>query len=460
MQRARGTEEPSSRAPAGPPNAQSSWLAWPAGTDPDVLSRTIMLAHDDFLANGRADGAVRSLVAQSWARCLSEGVDPEYSLAPVDLVGAELQSHRDEHPLAQVMPVIRRLLVEDATDAGLLVAVSDAAGRLLWVEGDSRLRTLAEHMNFAAGANWSESSAGTNAPGTALALDHAVQIFGAEHLSRFATPWSCSAAPIHDPDTGAVLGSLDLTGGDAVASPYTLSLVRAAVAAVESELRVFSLTGQRGQRPRSAARAPRTSLELLGRSSGLLRHPDGETRLSLRHSEVLTLLASYPDGLSASQLASNLNERESARVTVRAEMSRLRALLGDVRLESRPYRLVDPLETDAAKVNEHLDHARYRQAAALYRGPLLPQSEAPGVVRLREDLHGRLRAALIGLGEPDGLLRFADTDHGRDDLDVWTAALRALPVGSPRHAQVLAHVTRLEAELSVPAATFSQPPRT
>ena len=119
------------------------------------------------------------------------------------------------------MPVIRRLLVEDATDAGLLVAVCDAAGRLLWVEGEHRAAHAAEQMHFVAGAGWNEAHAGTNAPGTALALDHAVQIFGAEHLPRTVTPWSCSAAPIHDPDTGALLGALDLTGGDDVAAPHT-----------------------------------------------------------------------------------------------------------------------------------------------------------------------------------------------------------------------------------------------
>ena len=115
------------------------------------------------------------------------------------------------------MPVIRRLLVESAADAGLLVAVSDAVGQLLWVEGSPSMRSRAEAMHFVPGADWSEISAGTNAPGTSLALDRPVQIFGAEHLARQVAPWSCSAAPIHDPDTGAVLGVLDLTGGAEVA---------------------------------------------------------------------------------------------------------------------------------------------------------------------------------------------------------------------------------------------------
>jgi len=435
--------------------------AWPAGSDPRVLARSIAAAHDEFLANGRADSAVRSVVARSWERCLRDGVDPERSLAPVHLVGDELALHREAHPLARVMPVIRRLLVDDAADAGLLVAVSDAAGQLMWVEGDHRLRGQAEQMNFAPGANWSEAFAGTNAPGTALALDHAVQIFGAEHLSRSVVPWSCSAAPIHDPDTGAVLGTLDLTGGYAVASPSTLSLVRATVAAVESELRLLSLTGYRGAGP--AVGAGRGTFEVLGRAGGVLHHAYGETRLTLRHSEILLLLLSRPQGMSADELAVGLSERESARVTVRAEVSRLRSLLGPIQLESRPYRLVGPPDSDAGTVQTHLANGRHERAADLYKGPVLPQSDAPGVSSIRGDLHERVRAALISTAAPDALLRFADTDHGRLDLDVWHAALAALPSGSPRRGQVIGHVRWLESELGSvgvrTSATFSQPSR-
>ncbi len=207
------------------------WSAWPAGADPRALSRTLSVAHDQFVSSGRAPAQVRSLVAESWRRCVELGLDPEHALAPLLLLDDELESLRDAHPLSAVMPLIRRLLVEDATHDGMLVAVSDAAGRLLWVEGEHRLRTMAEDMHFMAGASWAEGDAGTNAPGTALALDHSVQIFAAEHLARDVVPWSCSAAPIHDPDTGAILGVLDLTGGDDVAAPRALSLVKATVAA-------------------------------------------------------------------------------------------------------------------------------------------------------------------------------------------------------------------------------------
>jgi hypothetical protein len=142
-----------------------------------------------------------------------------------------------------------------------------------------------------------------------------------------------------------------------------------------------------------------------------------------------------------------LSEEEHSRVTIRAELSRLRTLLGPVRLASRPYRVEGGLETDVTAVRAHVTAGRLRQAVADYPGPVLPPSTAPAVEELREELHMLVRSALIGEADPDALLSFADTPHGRDDYEVWQAALDALPPSSPRYAQVAAHVERLDARL-------------
>ncbi|MCL3817730.1 GAF domain-containing protein [Aeromicrobium wangtongii] len=421
-------------------------LAMPPGADPAALSQYLNRAHDTFVTTGSADPALRRLVRESWRRSVAGGLDPEGALASIRLDEEALGAIRDAHPLAVGMPVIRRLLVDSAADAGLLVAVSDAAGQLLWVEGDSALRALAEGMHFVPGADWSESSAGTNAPGTALALDRPVQIFGPEHLARQVTPWSCSAAPIHDPDTGAVLGVLDLTGGDEVATPQSLTLVRATVAAVEAELRIARLSP-----PAHDVLAPVAwtlpSLDVLGGHGATLRHGATTTRLSLRHSEILLLLTESADGLTTSELGVALSDDDQAQVTVRAELSRLRSVLGPIELASRPYRLATSVQTDVASVRRDLADGRLRRAVARYRGPVLPTSVAPAVERLREELHMHVRSSLLVSDDADALLSFADTTHGRDDFEVWERALSILPATSPRYAQVLAHVERLDDEL-------------
>lgn len=406
-------------------------------------ARQVMHAHDAYLT-GTAHPSIRPLVLESWRRSLVAGVDPERGVAPVRFDDDDVARLRAGHPLAAAMPVIRRLLLDSVVDAGLLLALSDAAGRLLWVEGHPGLRSRAEGMAFVAGADWSEATVGTNAPGTALALDQPVQIFAAEHLSRPVTPWSCSAAPIHDPDTGAVMGVLDLTGGGEVASPQSLMLVRATVAAVEAEMRVDRLRALTvGRRPATPARARVAELQVLGAHQAVLRQAETVTRLSLRHSEILLLLLAAPDGLTAAELAVALSERDAPEVTIRAEMSRLRCALGDVELLSRPYRVVGPMVSDLAQVRRAVEAGNYRQAVAAYHGPVLPTSEAPAVVELREDLHSRLRAGLMRSADPDALLCFADTDHGRDDLALWRRALDILPTDSPRRGEIEVHVHRL-----------------
>ena len=138
--------------------------------------------------------------------------------------------------MTTALPICRELLGDAVKDSGSVFAISDRDGVLLSVEGDRGTRRRAESMAFVEGADWSEARAGTNAPGTALVVGAPVQIIGREHYHDPAKVWTCSAAPVRDPDTGATLGVIDITGGDVVANPHSLALVRAAAAAVEGEL--------------------------------------------------------------------------------------------------------------------------------------------------------------------------------------------------------------------------------
>ena len=97
---------------------------------------------------------MRPVGLDSWRRCLGSGVDPDGSTPPVELMDDDLLAYRAAHPLAAVLPVIRRLLVQDAEADKMIVAVSDAGGRLLWVEGDASLRTRAAGMHFVEGSRW------------------------------------------------------------------------------------------------------------------------------------------------------------------------------------------------------------------------------------------------------------------------------------------------------------------
>ncbi|MFG2123169.1 GAF domain-containing protein [Streptomyces sp. NPDC048710] len=413
------------------------WVALEPGADPAERVRVLRRAHETFTTAGTVPRPVRNVVAESWRRSARAGVGPD-GTASVELTDGDLGAYRAEHPLARVMPLFRELMGTFAADGEHLLAVCDVHGRLLWVEGHPGTRRLADRMNFVPGARWSETAVGTNAPGTAVALDRPVQVFAAEHFIRRVQPWTCAAAPVHDPHTGRVLGAVDITGGDGLAHPHSLGFVQAVARAAESQLALLAP-------PRRAEGT--AMLSALGRGEAELRLDGHRIRLSRRHSEILVLLGRRPEGMTGDELLCALYADESVTpVTLRAELARLRRLLGPGLLASRPYRLTAALESDAGVVERRLETGALTSAVEAYTGPLLPGSQAPAVVRLRRRLADGLRAALITHSDPDLLADWAHAPWGEDDLEVWRALAAVRP-----SAPVRARLAALEAELTVPA---------
>ena len=453
---------------------------------PETSRLLIERAHEELVAGNAADERlrdVRLLVRDSWRRSLDSLVGAE-ALPPLDLTAEELEAYRRAHPLAAVIDMVRGLLLPgEASDSGVVVAVGDASGRLLWVEGDRNVRRLTGDMGFVEGANWSEDAVGTAAPGTAITLDRSVQITGAEHFNRLVQPWSCSAAPVHDPETRRILGVIDVTGGLEAVTPQAQLLVDATARAIEGELLVARLRA-RAEPPRPARRAParrveptRATLRVLGRDRAQLE-VTGEgfetvSELGPRHAELLLMLAVHRQGLSAERLgdlvygesagdAAGPPHREAPRgapaprgggagtVTLRAEMVRLRKALTTAAPalvpESRPYRLGVEVETDAHQVLSLLDRGAHRVALAAYRGDVLPDSVAPGVEEFRDTVRVALREALMAEASVDVLLAFAETDAAADDVELLRLCLSMLPARSPRRAGLVARIERLEAD--------------
>ncbi|MFC4148234.1 transcriptional regulator [Micromonospora mangrovi] len=419
------------------------WLALEFGADPAERIAQVGAAHEAFLTASATPAQVRDVVRRSWER--SALLDPEVT-ATVDLTDDALESYRAGHPLARVLPLFRDLLGGIAQDGAHLMAVCDAYGRLLWVEGHPGVLRHAERMNFVPGARWDEGHVGTNAPGTALAVDHSVQIFATEHFSRPVQRWTCAAAPIHDPATGRLLGAVDITGGDHLANAQSLALVRATARAAEAFL-------AQPLDPTVVA------VSALGRDEAELRVGGRRLRLGRRHSELLVLLLDHPEGRTGEQLGLDLYGDERLHpVTLRAELSRLRRALGPELLDSRPYRLRATVRADFRTVTELLERGDAAGALDAYAGPLLPGSDAPGVARLRRRVDGQLRAAVLAAADPGLLAAWTATPAGADDLTAWQALARALPPGSPRRPLALDRLRQLSAEYDLPRATFLQRP--
>ncbi|HWC85960.1 MAG TPA: GAF domain-containing protein [Solirubrobacteraceae bacterium] len=263
-------------------------MAIDAATPPARRASELGRDWERFLSGASVNG-VRSPVAESWQRSLDAGVDPSGGrLAEVVADRADASAHWKAHPLVEAAPLIHDCLGSVTRGSEQLIVVSDATGMLLALEGDARTRSLAaDSMNFTEGALWSESSAGTNAIGTALAADHALQIFATEHFVEPVQEWTCSAAPVHDPETGELIGVIDLTGLKKHVHPRSLAIAMNAARAVERHLRrrarerenrLRTRYGMRiaGRPGRRALAAPSGRI-LAENSSGWLR----DTRLEL-----------------------------------------------------------------------------------------------------------------------------------------------------------------------------------
>ncbi|WP_033263452.1 helix-turn-helix domain-containing protein [Amycolatopsis vancoresmycina] len=478
--------------------------------DPESYARLLAHVRAAVLAGVPGPRSPRSVVSASWDRSLAAHVDPDAGEAPFVYDGDALAALREAHPLAPVLPVLRQMLVSIADDAEHVMIVTDADGLILWREGAAGQLVRGDRVGLTEGTRWSEAAIGTNAMGTALATGEPVQIHSAEHLVRRYHTWTCAAAPVRDPETGALLGSIDVSGPLRTVHPAMISLVTATAQLAEGQLRAqLAVRDERLRRvnmPHLAALRGRPGALLsaagrvlaaesctlpstvdIRRGGGTVALPDGrlatveplaegyllrlsaapgthrarlrleylsdgthsttvdgrEIPVTLRHAEILTLLALHPNGLSAERLALQLYGETGNPVTVRAEIHRLRSQLGASVVQTRPYRLAADVDADFLRARTALRSGTPDGVLRDFRGPLLPESEAPAIREERETLTAQVRQVALNSRDPAVLWSFWETACGADDFAVLDALLRTLPPADPRRAAVTAHRARL-----------------
>ncbi|BDU71916.1 sigma-54-dependent Fis family transcriptional regulator [Mesoterricola silvestris] len=203
----------------------------------------ILSAWEQFVSTGDLEpGVLAPEVEASWRRCLEAGVDPFAGRAPGVLrptLFAELRE-RKQDLIRVARPFMDNLF--GLVAGSFVVLLFDEHGVLLETVGDpERIRTC-QDLNLNGGALWDEHEVGTNGAGTSLILGRPFQVSGPEHFCRKHHRWTCSGAPILDPE-GRAIGLLDLSGPVDETHSHTLGLVMAAVAAIQNAL----ILGQRNQ---------------------------------------------------------------------------------------------------------------------------------------------------------------------------------------------------------------------
>jgi len=183
------------------------------------------------------DSQVRDVIRHSWRRSLQLGLEP-VSQRPRDLGGRErLDVLREANAdLLQATENTWQVLGDILSQSQSCLLVADAKGTLLDVCGRPVLLDLGARDCIAPGYAWSEFSAGTNAVGTALALNAPAEVFSAEHFLSVAKIWSCSAAPVRDTVDGSILGVIDITSFGDNHQAHCLALAVTAAHQIEQTL--------------------------------------------------------------------------------------------------------------------------------------------------------------------------------------------------------------------------------
>jgi hypothetical protein len=166
--------------------------------------------------------------------------------------------------------------------------------------------------------------------------------------------------------------------------------------------------------------------------------------LGPRGTEALALLLAHKEGLPGEALAEALYGEPNLGA-LKALLHRLRAK--GFRISCAPYRLEDPPPSDLLAFLRALSGRDLEQALALYQGPLLPWSQAPGVEALRLELEETLRRAVLASGDQEALFLLAE--RLGEDLEVWEALLEGLSPEDPRYPIARARVERLRREYGV-----------
>jgi len=176
--------------------------------------------------------ALSPLLNDSWLRSQLYGLDPkagDLPRIPHNELADKLANNISLQQFAQ--PAVTAL-AEKIADKQSVVVLSDASGLVLNNFGNLNALQKVQRFALAPGNLWSECGRGTNAIGTALAIDDGCEIFAHQHYLASNQDLYCAAMTLQAPN-GQVAGVLDISGPAHYSHPYTLSWVKEAAKQIE-----------------------------------------------------------------------------------------------------------------------------------------------------------------------------------------------------------------------------------
>ncbi len=234
---------PGNRITPGRPAAGEIMLETPPGQAmPALAGRSdcsdTMEAWERFLTGGPfAMAPSRNFVVASWLRSQQLGINPAGRAAPLVAAGPAMQllRQRNTELLAAAAAVFAQV-GEMFSGSRSMLLLTNPEGVILDVAGDRHTLEQGEDIHLTPGGDWREGAIGTNGIGTALATGRPAQVHAAEHFCEGIKAWTCAAAPVFEPGTGALLGVVDISGPPATYQRNNLSLAVSTARQIEMAL--------------------------------------------------------------------------------------------------------------------------------------------------------------------------------------------------------------------------------
>ena len=190
------------------------------------------------------NASFKQYIIKSWDQCTSMSIDPELKRAPsISEEEFSLICQNRKNLLLQISLPIMNKFRTFYDYSKYVIAITDENGTILSTTGDENLKKEgATKRGFDVGTNWSEENAGTNAIGTCLKIAQPICILGEDHYVKDWRDYGCAAAPIRDPFSGEIIGTLDLTCRLEDFHVFSLCIVEILSELVENTLRNVSNT--------------------------------------------------------------------------------------------------------------------------------------------------------------------------------------------------------------------------
>lgn len=183
------------------------------------------------------ESLLKPTILRSWQRCRRFGLAENETLPKIQLLDhllLKLELERNLQWLQQGRLVMRQVFAQIRESRSMLI-LTDANGLILETVGDADFVKNAERIALSAGAYWDESQCGTNAIGTALAEEAAIQVLGGEHFFERHHFLASCASPIFGPD-GKLIGVFNISGDHQNDERHTLALACLSAALIENRL--------------------------------------------------------------------------------------------------------------------------------------------------------------------------------------------------------------------------------